>query len=499
MISRVTGFARDVLHTLILGAGPISDAFIIAFKLPNFFRRLFGEGAFSASFIPLFSSILASRGRVEALQFAEQSLSILLGILIAIVGIAELFMPQFMTLIAPGFANDPQLFQQIVDFSRITFPYLLLISITSLYGGVLNSFGHFGAGSAAPILLNLCMILGLCLFKENVLWTGYSLSTSVTIAGVLQLLWVWYSAHQKEYRLRLRLPKLTPDTKRLLRNMAPVALSGSIFQINLMVDMVLASLLPKGSVSYLYFADRLSELPLGVIGVTIGTTLLPLLSKQVETKSHEAAIDSQNRSIETSMLLALPAAFALFLISVPIIHVLFQRGAFTPDAVIATAKALEVYAIGIPAFVLSKVFTTTFFAHQDTKTPLKIGLITILLNFGMNIVLMQFLFHVGLALSTSISSWIQVILCYLILRKRGWYQIDLLAKKRIPKYFLCTILMSVFLYFVAPYCEPLLYGGFGSKLIGLVLLITGGAMVYFVSGRFIAGFSYKKTKKLLKS
>ncbi|MDP1723963.1 MAG: murein biosynthesis integral membrane protein MurJ [Alphaproteobacteria bacterium] len=498
MVSRVTGFIRDILHTLLLGAGPISDAFIIAFKLPNFFRRLFGEGAFSASFVPLFSSILTSRGKEEALQFAQQSLALLFCILLLIVGLAEIFMPEFMTLIAPGFKDNPVHFQYVVDFARLTFPYLLLISLTSLYAGVLNSFDHFGRAAAAPILLNLSMIVGLLIYKNNSLATGYALSISVTIAGFLQLFWLWAHAHKKDYKLKFCWPKLSPDTKMLLRKMAPVALSGSIFQVNLMVDTILASFLPKGSVSYLYFADRLSELPLGVIGVTIGTTLLPLLSKQIEQKNYKEAINSQNRSIEAAMILALPAAIALLMISEQIIHVLFGRGAFTHEAVIATSNALEVYAIGIPAFVLSKVFTTSFFAHKDTSTPLKIGIFTVLLNFVLNLVLMQYLQHVGLALSTSISSWVQVILCFIILKKRGWYATDTLVKKRFLGYCFCASLMGGFLYFLSPYVSSLISGHFTAKILGLMALVMGGAAIYFITGAFFAGFNYKKAKKLIK-
>lgn len=488
MVSRILGFIRDILHTAILGASFVSDAFIVAFKFPNFFRRLFGEGAFGAAFIPLFSGMLASKGKQAALEFAAQSLALLTCALVVLVGLAEIFMPQVMAVLAPGFLDEPDRYQAAINFGRITFPYLFFISLASLYTGVLNSFNKFSAGAAAPILLNLCMITGLMLYKDDTLMTGYSVSTAVSIAGALQLLWLIWSTHRADIKIAFTLPRLTPQTKTLLIKMGPVALSGSIFQVNLMIDIVLASLLPKGSVTYLYFADRLSELPLGVIGVTIGTALLPLLSKHVELGDKQQAFDTQHKSLTTGMMFAIPAAMALFVIADPIIRVLFGRGAFVDTDVIATATTLMAYAFGVPAFVLNKIFTTTFFAHKDTKTPLKIGIFTITLNFILNVILMQFYSYVGLALATTIAAIVQAVTNYVVLHKRDWYQINKKIFIKLSLFIGASLAMSVFLSFF--YAQD-----FSLHPITMLILATiGGAFIYFLTGFMLFGFKLSRFK-----
>lgn len=481
MVSRILGFIRDILHTAILGASFISDAFIVAFKFPNFFRRLFGEGAFNAAFIPLFSSMLASKGKQAALEFAAQSLALLAAMLVLVVGLAETFMPAVMAMLAPGFVDEPDRYQAAIDFGRITFPYLFFISLASLYVGVLNSFHKFAVGAAAPILLNLCMIAGLLIYENDAFNTGYAVSAAVSVAGVLQLLWLVWATHKNDIKIRLILPKLTPETKKLLIKMGPVALSGSIFQVNLLVDVILASFLPKGAVTYLYFADRLSELPLGVIGVTIGTALLPILSKHVELHEKEHAFDTQHKSLTTGMMFAIPAAIALAVIADPIIRVLFGRGAFTDVDVIATATTLMAYAFGVPAFVLNKVFTTSFFAHKDTKTPLKIGLVSIALNFTLNIILMQYYSYVGLAMSTTIAAWVQALMNYMTLHKRDWYRFNLVLLKRMAIFLFGGALMSGYL--ILCYAQNYLT----QPLLLLIISVLGGMIVYGL-GLLLAGF-----------
>ena len=318
MASRVLGFARDMAIAAFLGAGPVADAFFVAFKLPNFFRRLFAEGAFNAAFVPMFAGLIATHGRAAARAFAEDALAVLLGVLLAFTVAAELAMPWVMLFLAPGFADEPEKFQLVVDFTRTTFPYLLFISLVSLQGGVLNSLDRFAAVAATPILLNLCMIAGLLTLVRLLPTAGHALSWSVAAAGVAQFLWLAFACRRAGIALSLPRPRLSPQIVRLLRVMLPAALGSGVVQVNLMIDVVLASLLPTGAVSYLYYADRIYELPLAVIGIAIGTALLPLLSRQIRGGDDEQARATLNRALEAALLLTLPAAAALAAIAQPI-------------------------------------------------------------------------------------------------------------------------------------------------------------------------------------
>jgi putative peptidoglycan lipid II flippase len=499
MVSRVLGFIRDILHTAFLGATPVSDAFIIAFKFPNFFRRLFAEGAFNASFVPIFSGIFTNQGLQPALQFAEYALALLISMLIGITLLAELFMPQIIAVLAPGFLDDAEQFSQVVNFARITFPYLFFISLTALYSGVLNSLDHFSAPAAAPILLNFCLISALLLYGTSTGTNGYALSTAVSIAGVMQLTWLILYARAQSIRLKLKKPKLTSETKQLLIKMAPIALSGGVFQINIMIDTLLASFLPDGSISYLYFADRLSELPLGVIGVALGTALLPMLSKAIKSNNTQLATTHQNKAIVAALLFGLPAAIALFVISEPIILALFGRGEFTTHAVHQTSLALTAYSLGIPAFIFTKIYTTSFFAYGDTKTPLKIAIFTVVLNLVLNIILMQFLYHVGLALSTTITSWVQVLISYAILKNRGWFSFNAFTKQKSLPIVASSLIMGAYLYgthyFIADWFADVLT----IKILAISILVLGGIIFYFLSLHFMKAFRISDLKKLLRS
>jgi putative peptidoglycan lipid II flippase len=299
LASRVLGFLRDVLAAAYLGAGPVADAFFVAFKFPNFFRRLFAEGAFNAAFVPIFAGMVAKDGRVAARNFAEDALAVLLAALLALTLAIEALMPHFVALAAPGFRDEPEKLALAIEFTRITFPYLLFISLVSLQGGVLNSLDRFAAVAATPILLNLCLIGGMIVLSPLLGSPGLALSWGVALAGVVQFL-----------ALRLPRPRLTPEVRRLGRLMLPAALGSGVVQINLLIDVMIASLLPTGAVSYLYYADRLYELPLAVIGIAIGTALLPLLSRQIRLGEAAAAAETQNRALEAAMVLTLPATAA---------------------------------------------------------------------------------------------------------------------------------------------------------------------------------------------
>ena len=442
MISRLLGFARDILIAATLGAGPVADAFFVAFKLPNFFRRLFAEGAFNAAFVPLFTRQMSEGGREAARGFAEEVLSVLVVTLLFFVTALQVAMPWVMYGFAPGFADDPYRFGLAVQLAQVTFPYLLFISLVSQLGGVLNALGRFAAAAATPIILNLCLIaaiLGLSPFLET---PGHALAWGVAAAGAAQFIWLMVACQRAEFRIRLLRPRLTPRVKRLLILMLPGVIGAGVVQINLLIDVVIASLLPAGSVSFLYYADRVNQLPLGVIGVAVGTALLPLLSRQIRAGEEAAATGSMNRALEFAVLLTVPAAAALMVMPDLIVTVLFERGAFGAGETAATSAALAAYALGLPAYVLIKVLAPGYFAREDTATPVKVAAFCVAINLVLNVVLMGPLQHVGIALATAVSAWINAGLLALLLVRRGSFVVDARLRRAIPRVLLASAAMA---------------------------------------------------------
>lgn len=452
LLSRVAGFFRDILMAAILGAGPIADAFFVALKLPNLFRRLTAEGAFSVSFVPLFSEALERQDRGAAIRFAEDALAVMLTVLAPFTLLAVLAMPGLIGLIAPGFLDDPERYAAAVDFARITFPYLMLMSLTALMGGVLNALDRFAPFAAAPILFNLCLIASLLVLAPHTANAGWALSYGVAAAGVVQLLWLAWSLRRARVDLRLPAPRLSPRIRRLFRLMGPGAIGAGVMQINLFIDVLIASLLPAGAISYLYYADRLNQLPLGVIGIAIGTALLPMLSRQLAATDADgngdkaAALATQNRALELGMLLAVPCAAGLIALAEPIIAVLFERGAFEPSTTRAVAAALMAYAVGIPGYIVVKVFSTAFHARQDTATPVKIAIACTLLNTLGSLTLSQVIGHVGIALSTGVTAWLNAALLYRALARQGDVAIGGRTWRRLGGAFAAAGLMALALW-----------------------------------------------------
>ena len=478
MGSRVLGFTRDILIAAILGASPAADAFFIAFKLPNFMRRLFAEGAMNAAFVPLFAGILERDGRAAAKSFAEDALAVLLWVLLLLVIAAQIAMPWLMQGLAPGFADEPETFDLTVQLTRLTFPYILFISLVSLLGGVLNSLYRFAAVAAAPILLNLCLIaalLGLARWTET---PAHALAIGVTGGGIVQLVWLVLAARRAGMALRLRMPQLTPGVKRLLVVAAPAALGAGVAQVNLVIDVIIASLLPPGSVSFLYYADRVNQLPIGVVGVAVGTALLPLLSRQVRAGDEAEAARSLNRAIEFALLLALPAAVALALIAGPAVVVLFERGAFGPAESVATAAALVAYAGGLPAFVLIKVLAPGYFARQDTRTPVRVAVLCLLVNIALNLLLMGPLAHVGIALATTLAGWLNVALLAAGLARRGHLRPDARLRRRLPRMAAACVGMAAVLWGTGLGVDGLLAQADGWRVLALAALAGAGLAAY---------------------
>jgi putative peptidoglycan lipid II flippase len=477
MASRVLGFVRDVAIAAYLGAGPAADAFFVAFKFPNFFRRLFAEGAFAAAFVPMFAGSLAQHGKSAARDFAETALAALLAVLFALVVAAEFAMPWIVRGIAPGFADESERLALAVEFTRLTFPYLLFISLIALQGGVLNSLDRFAAVAATPIVLNLCLIGALVALTPVLATPGHALAWGVAIAGVAQFLFLARACDREGFALRLRMPKLSPQTKELLKRMAPVALGSGAAQINLVIDVILASLLAAGSISWLYYADRIYELPLAVIGIALGTALLPLQSKQIRLGEHGQARATLNRALEAASLLTLPATAALIVLAEPIVDVLFRRGAFTSADASATAAALIAYTAGLPAYVAVKILTPNFYARGDTKAPVKIAILAVVFNTGFGASSMWVVGHVGLALATALAAILNAILLARLLRRDGHFVPDERLKTRLPRQLGAALAMAGVLVFARWVLEPFLTAGLW-RYAALGALVALGMAVY---------------------
>jgi putative peptidoglycan lipid II flippase len=500
LLSRVVGFVRDIVLSAVLGSGAVADAFIVAFKLPNFFRRLFAEGAFSAAFVPLFSRELQAHGREQALAFARQAHAGLLLILVPFSLLLMLGMPLVVALLAPGMRDDAPNFAMAVEFGRITFPYLLFISLASLYGGVLNSIDRFAHVAATPILLNLALIgavLGLTPLLPN---SGYAASIGVAIAGLLQWLWLLIACARDGVSMKLVRPRWTERIARLVKLATPVAIGGGVLQISSMLDVVWASLLPVGTISALFYADRIAQLPLGVVGIAIGTALLPLLTRQLRAGQTQSAMANQNRAIEFGLMLSLPAALALWLLADPLIRTLFERGRFGPDDTLRTASALAAFAVGLPAFVLVKALTPGFFAREDTRTPLYIATGAIVVNIVLNIVFLYgtTLAQVGIALASSLSGWLNTVLLAVVLRQRRQWVPDERLVSRSIRMVGATAGMGLVLWLALAWlAKPLAHADVTGVVTSLGVCALG-AVVYAALGALLGVIKLSELRSVLR-
>ncbi|GAA4504210.1 murein biosynthesis integral membrane protein MurJ [Gluconacetobacter tumulicola] len=479
MLSRVLGLVRDQLLAAFLGAGPIQDAYQVAFRLPNMFRQLFGEGALNTAFVPLFSAMLTTDGTEKARRFASETFSVLLTWLTLIAVLGEIFMPQVVSVIAAGFPMDGDRYHMAVSLSRITFPYLVLICAAALVSGVLNGLHRFGVAAAAYVSFNVVGIAAILLLPPLTGDVGKAAAWGVTASGVAQLGLLLLAVRRAGFRLMLMPPRLTARIHTLIRRMAIGCLGSGISQINLLVDTIIASYLPAGSVSFIYFADRINQLPLGVLGAAAGTTLLPVLSRHVAAKDHDGAHSAQNRAIDYAMVLTLPAALGMIVLAHPIIATLFQHGAFTPRDAMLSAQSLRAFAIGLPAFVLIKVLAPGFFARGDTATPVRIGLFTLTLNFVLNLLLMHPLLHAGPPLASSLAAIVNVATLGFVLRRRGLLHIAPATLSRVARMMLAALGMAaVLLMLNLTVLGPLAVRHGPLRIVALMLLVTAGMLAY---------------------
>lgn len=477
VLSRLTGLVREMLVARYLGAGLVADAYFVAFRFPNLFRSLFAEGAFNPAFVPLFAGRLEEGGQAAAHEFAEYCLSVLTVAVLGFVAVMEIVMPWAMQVLAPGFDDLPGKLELATTLSRITFPYLLFISMVSLQSGVLNALGHFAAAAGTPVLLNIVSVGVLVALVPYTPTPGHAMAWGVFASGVAQFLWLIVSVRRAGMPLRPRWPRLSPEVRLMLKRVVPGALGAGVYQINLAVNTMIASTVANGAVSYLNYAERVNQLPLGVVGVAAGTALLPMLSRQIRAGETGAAIEAQNRAMELVLFLTLPATVALLVIAHPVVSVLFERGHFGPDDSNAVAGALTLLAGGLPAYVLVKVLTPGFFAREDTRSPVRIAMLCMGVNVALNLLLMVPLGYLGMALSTAASAWLNVVLLVWLLERRGWYAIDRRIERRLPRMLAACAIMAIVLEGGRRLLTPMLAEP-GLRFLALALLIGAGIAVY---------------------
>ncbi len=419
LLSRITGFVRDVVMAAVLGAGPIADAFFVAFRLPNHFRAIFAEGAFAAAFVPAYARTLEADGTRAARSFADRLALAMIVLQAVLLVIALIYTPQVVRLLAPGLADDPSRFDLAVALTRITFPYLALISIETLIAGTLNANNRFASAAGAPVLLNLAMV-GTLTYAALFPTAGHAAAWGVLIAGILQLALVAGDAEKHGFGLRLKMPKLDEPTRKFLKALGPAILGAGGVQLALFADTIIATFLPAGALSALYYADRIHQLPIGVVGIAVGTVLLPEMARRLAAGDEQGAARSQGRAIEFALLLAVPCAAASLLIPELIMRALFARGAFSAADAAAAGQTLAAYATGLIPFVLMRSFIAPFHARGDTATPVIAALSGVALNIALKVTLMGSLAQVGLALATAAGAWLNLVLLIWFARRRGF-------------------------------------------------------------------------------
>ncbi len=495
LMSRVLGFAREMLMASALGTGPVADAFNAAFQFPNTFRRLFAEGAFNTAFVPLFAKEIEANGMDGARRFSEEVFGVLFTVLTAVTILMELAMPLLVsTVIAPGFTDEPQKFDLTVRLAIIMFPYLMCMSLGAMMSGMLNSLRRYFAAAVAPVFLNIILI-GVLAFAwyrgADALAVGNLLAWGVLAAGIVQLAIVWFAVRHAGASVGFRRPRFTPNVRRLLWLALPAAITGGITQINQLIGTAIASG-QNAAVSSLAYADRIYQLPLGVVGIAVAIVLLPELARALKAGNMAEAANLQNRSVEFTLFMTLPAAAALLVMSEPIVRVLYERGAFAAtNSTPTVSAALAIFGLGLPAFVLIKAFTPGYFAREDTRTPMIFAAISVLVNVSTALTLFPTMGAAGIATASAIAGWVNAALLLGVLIRRGHWGRDTALLTRIPRLVIAAAVMAGVLWFASSYFAPQLASGSPLHVKASVLaVLTGlGAVVYFAVAFGIGGAS----------
>jgi putative peptidoglycan lipid II flippase len=478
LLSRATGFLRDIVLAAVLGAGPVADAFFVALRLPNHFRAIFAEGAFNAAFVPAYARVRGTSGAEPARVFSDHIFTLLLAVQLILLAAALLFTPLVIDLLAPGFGKDPGRFELAVELTRITFPYLLLVSLVTLYGGILNALDRFASAAAAPILLNLSMMMALALaaFFPT---AGHAAAWGVLLAGVLEVLLVAGDVVRRGALPRLRWPRLDVEVKTFLKRFGPATIGSAETQIALFADTIIASFLAAGALSALYYADRLNQLPIGVIGIAAGTVLLPEMARRITAGDEAGARHAQNRAVELTLLLSIPCMVAFLLVPELIMRALFGRGAFTAANAQAAGLTLMAYAIGLLPFVLMRSATVTFLSRGDTTTPVKALFVAVAVNVGLKILLMDRYAQAGLAFATSIGAWVNLALLLWFASRQNLITLDRRLRQSAVKLAIAGVALAAALVACERPVAGLLAGGPGFRdEFTLLLLMLVGGLVY---------------------
>lgn len=486
-VSRFFGFVRDILIARVLGATAMGDAWQLAFMLPNIFRRLFAEGAFASAFVPLFNRRIGEDGDLsEAQRFATAVLAVLLPMLIIFAAIAMIAMPWIITFfISEGIEDNPETLDIAIFMGRVTFPYLMFMSIATLIAAVLNSLSRFAAAAAAPILLNICLIAalayGLTLDTgvEARRETAQAMAWALSFSGLLQVVWLGGFMRRAGFRLSLEFPRITPGVRELGVLVVPAIFGAGVYQISRFVDLFFLSTLPVGSYTYLQMADRWNQLPLGIIGIALGTAILPALSRYLGREEEEEAARLQSNAIELAMLLTVPCAVALFFTGTAFVRVFMAGQAFTQDDASITGLVVQGLVLGLPAYVLVKVLTPNFFARKDTRTPVVTAAISLVVTIALNLVLVPMLGVVGLAISGAVGAWTNIILLSAILAMRGYYSLPARLVGRIIRIALAAAVMGAALWFLMQQIDPWFTGSLSEKALGVAAILGAAAITYF--------------------
>jgi putative peptidoglycan lipid II flippase len=492
LMSRVLGFTREMLMAAAVGTGPVADAFYAAFQFPNTFRRLFAEGAFNAAFVPLFAKEIEANGVDGAKRFSEEVFGVLFTALLAITIVMELSMPLLVRYaIAPGFADDPEKLSVTVALATIMFPYLICMSLGAMMAGMLNSLRRYFAAAVAPVFLNIILI-GVLAYA----WyegmdgpaVGYGLAWGVLAAGIVQLAIVWVAVRHAGVSIGFRRPRLTANVKRLLWLALPAAITGGITQINTLIGTAIASG-GEGAVSSLSLADRVYQLPLGVVGIAVAIVLLPELARALKAGNLVEASNLQNRSVEFTLFLTLPAAAALLVMSEPIVRVLYERGAFTAEDTLLVARILAIFGLGLPAFVLIKAFTPGYFAREDTRTPMIFAAISVAVNVSTALWLFPSMGAPGIATASAIAGWVNAALLFGVLIRRGHWGSDAGLNKRTPRLILASAVMAGAIWAAVAYLGPQLASASPvyTQAATLAVIVVGAMLVYFAAAFGLGG------------
>ena len=498
MVSRVLGFVRDMIGSRMLGASNANDAFNLAFLLPNIFRRLFAEGAFSAGFVPLFSRRLQAGGHEDAEAFSNEILSVFMPALLLVTIVFEIFMPGVLLLIAGEYQKVPGKLELATELTRWTFPYLLFISLVALLSGVLNSLTRFAIAAFAPALLNVALIVALLVAPPDKVETVRYMAIAVLVGGIFQFLLCWVAVRRAGVRLRFGRPRMTPAVRELVTLILPATVAAGVYQISQLFYAYFSTRLGEGALTNLSYADRLNQLPLSIIGTALGVAILPSISQAIARDDEVEAADVQARAFDLSMLLTLPATLALAVAAGPIIGALYQGGEYSVESARITGNILAILVTGLPAYVLVKVLTPAFYARKDVRTPVRIAMTVLGLGVVANFALIPVMGIYALATVTSASAWINFGLLFGILYHRGHFRMPAWLVSRVVRQFIAAAAMGAALYAINRAIGGMFFGSVGERIIGLGALVGTGALVYFVVAWVIGGIDREAIMILLR-